>query len=265
VRAEYVDGETPNDDRAAIFRRVESGETEVLVNVFVASYGLDIPPLACCVIARPTKSLVLYLQMAGRILRPLYADGFDLDTTDGRLASIANSTKPYSMIIDHSGCVKRHGFIDDFIPWSLDGDENISDAKERVAQEKAAPKELTCPKCYAVFKGSRFCPACGFEFVPPGEAVPTYRADLREIIREGTEANRKTPWEDKIEFMAQARGYAASKGYKEGFAAHLYRSKFGVFPNDARVHHVPGKAPGDLVKGFVKHLAIKKHFRESRG
>src|SRR5690606_24629542 len=55
VRAEYVDGDTPEEQRKAIFERVESGETTVLVNVFVASYGLDIPRLAVCVLARPTK------------------------------------------------------------------------------------------------------------------------------------------------------------------------------------------------------------------
>lgn len=69
ISAEHVDGETPNDERAAILDRVRAGKTQVLCNVFVASYGLDIPVLDCAVLARPTKNIALYLQMIGRVMR----------------------------------------------------------------------------------------------------------------------------------------------------------------------------------------------------
>ena len=96
IKAEHVDGETPNDERKDILDRVRSGETQVLCNVFVATYGLDIPSLECAVLARPTRNIALYLQTVGRILRPF----------EGKTEAI---------VIDHSGAVDEHGFVDDFV------------------------------------------------------------------------------------------------------------------------------------------------------
>lgn len=260
VAADYVDGETNPDEREAIFERVESGKTTVLVNVFVASYGLDIPRLQVCQIARPTKSLVLYIQMAGRTLRPVYADGFDLNETDGRLDAIATSDKPYSILIDHAGAIDMHGQLDEPMPWTLDGDESISDVKERERKEKKEPKDITCPRCKAVFKGTRHCPSCGFELIPPGAAVPYHAADLVEKIAEGRAANKKTDWPTKIKLYGELRGYARSKGYKDGFAANFYRDIMGVWPNDARLQSAQPSKPTELLSGYIKWRAIRsKH------
>jgi hypothetical protein len=109
-----------------------------------------------------------------------------------------------------------------------------------------------------VFKGSKFCPKCGYELIPPGEAVPTYKADLVELVRDGTQANRKTPWTEKAAFFGEAMHYAASKGHKAGYAASLYREKFGVWPNDARVRNAAPRPPTALLIGFIKHRAIKR-------
>jgi DNA repair protein RadD len=265
VAAECVDGETPEDERKAIFDRVESGKTTVLVNVFVASYGLDIPRLTVCQLARPTKSLVLYFQMIGRTLRPIYAPWADEamleESAEMRLAAIQDSHKPYSMVIDHAGAVKRHGFVDEPVPWTLEGDESISDVRERERQERKEPKEIICPRCKRTFKGSRFCPSCGFELVPVGEPLPYHAADLEEISRDGKRANQKTPWSDKIAFMGEAKQYAAVKGYNNGYAANIYKEKFGVFPNDARVRNAAPRPPTALLIGFIKHKAMKKRFK----
>lgn len=59
--AEHLDGETPLDERKAILQRLESGVTQILCNVFVATFGLDIPSLSCAVLARPTRNITLYL------------------------------------------------------------------------------------------------------------------------------------------------------------------------------------------------------------
>jgi DNA repair protein RadD len=258
VKAEYVDGETPKIERRDIFARVESRETQVLVNVFVASYGLDIPILQTAVLARPTKSLVLYVQMGGRVLRPVYADGFDLDDLAGRLMAIQFSGKTDAKIIDHSGAVERLGYLDEPFPWTLDGDDDIAEVMQKQREERNEPKLLTCPRCKTVFKGSRCCPHCGFEFIPPGVPVPTHKADLQEIIREGKAANRNTPWDEKAAFFAQALGYAQQKGKRLGFAAHLYHDKFGVWPNHPNVKYQAPKPPGEMIINFIKHRAIKR-------
>jgi superfamily II DNA or RNA helicase len=257
ITAEHVDGETPTDERAAIFRRVASGQTQVLCNVFVASYGLDIPVLDCAVLARPTKSLTLYLQIAGRVLRPVYVPGMPLDTVEQRLAAFL---KQDALIIDHAGAIDEHGFVDDPVPWTLEGNESISEAKKRQQAEAGEPKEIRCTNCGTVFKGTRFCPSCGHAMIPPGKPVPTYQAELVEITRgaDGKRANKVTSWEEKAQFMAEARGYAQEKGFRDGWAANKYRDKFGVWPNDPRVHHVDPMPPGQLIRNWIKHEAIKR-------
>jgi superfamily II DNA or RNA helicase len=70
ILAEYIDGETPTEERDRLLTQLASGEIEVLINVGVLTEGWDSPPVSCIVITRPTKSLGLYRQMAGRGLRP---------------------------------------------------------------------------------------------------------------------------------------------------------------------------------------------------
>lgn len=263
ITAEFVDANTDKQLRRAIFERVEKGETTVLVNVFVAGYGLDIPPLAVCVLARPTKSLVFYHQAVGRVLRPVYNPELSYAELESdaelRLFGIASSAKPDCIVIDHAGAIERLGFVEDDIPWTLEGDEDIADVLEKKKRDRNEPKEITCPVCKTVFKGRKFCPKCGYELVQRGEPIPVHKADLVEVL-DGKAANRKTSWAEKAEFMAQAKGYARTRGKKDGFAAHLYRDKFGVFPNDARVRDVRPKDPAALIMGFVKHRAMKRKF-----
>ncbi len=66
IPSEAVDGTTPGDLRASILRRLHTGETRVVPNVGVLTEGFDEPSIDCIVMARPTKSRGLYVQMLGR-------------------------------------------------------------------------------------------------------------------------------------------------------------------------------------------------------
>lgn len=81
IAAEHVDGTTPKDERRAIMHRVQTGATTILSNVGVATEGWDCPIISCAVMARPTKSTGLYVQMIGRALRlaPGKVDALILD------------------------------------------------------------------------------------------------------------------------------------------------------------------------------------------
>jgi superfamily II DNA or RNA helicase len=48
----------------------KAGRIQVLVNCAVLTEGFDAPIASCAVIARPTLSAALYVQMVGRVLRP---------------------------------------------------------------------------------------------------------------------------------------------------------------------------------------------------
>jgi superfamily II DNA or RNA helicase len=69
ISAEVVHGALPTEERRLIIKRLESGDTQVLVNCMVLTEGFDSPVVSCVVIARPTKSSPLYQQMVGRALR----------------------------------------------------------------------------------------------------------------------------------------------------------------------------------------------------
>ena len=64
VKAEAVWGDDPQ--RAEKLSRHNAGETQVLCNCAVLTEGYDSPIVACVVLARPTKSSLLYQQMIGR-------------------------------------------------------------------------------------------------------------------------------------------------------------------------------------------------------
>lgn len=72
-----VTGETPTNERSRIIKayKAESDEPRVIVNYGVLTTGFDAPQTSAAVIARPTKSLVLFSQMVGRATRGVKAGG----------------------------------------------------------------------------------------------------------------------------------------------------------------------------------------------
>ena len=236
VRAEHLDGETPLEERKAILNRVSSGETQVLCNVFVCTFGLDIPSLSCCVLARPTKNISLYLQTAGRVLR--MCEG-----------------KNDALIIDHSGAVDEHGFVDDDIPWTLEG--NVKEEKVKKQKEKKEPKEITCGECGTVFKGQRDCPNCGYAMIPSSKPIPVHKASLQEIVKKKKKENRMMTLEDKVRFFGMLRYYCRAYGKKPGWAAYKYRERTGVWPNDSRIKNAKLIPPDPAMYAWIRAQNIR--------
>lgn len=69
VKAEVVHGAMPEADRLAVLDRLASGVTTVVANCMVLTEGWDCPRVSCVIVARPTKSVPLFVQMVGRGLR----------------------------------------------------------------------------------------------------------------------------------------------------------------------------------------------------
>ncbi|NER37808.1 MAG: DEAD/DEAH box helicase [Oscillatoria sp. SIO1A7] len=122
IPAQHLDGETPAEERQAILDRFRQGEILVLCNCGIVSEGLDVPAIEAIQCVRPTKSLVFWLQMIGRALRP-------------------SETKDYAIIIDHTQNWLEHGLPDDDRSWSL---EPISLSSLRFSQQ--------CPNCSHIFR-----------------------------------------------------------------------------------------------------------------
>lgn len=176
VSAELITGDTDSNVRDAIFERAERGELNQIVAVDVISEGVDIPALQVGSFARLTGSIITWRQQLGRLLRPIYAPGFDLETREGRLAAIAASKKPRALLIDHVG-----GFIDPSLgppdrprPWSLDRGEKRkkSDDPEETPRRICANPDTDC--FYPYPRYLRACPKCGYAPEPVGRAAPEH-------------------------------------------------------------------------------------------
>lgn len=70
VPAAAVSARTNSVERADILARYAAGSIRALVNCALLTEGYDCPATDCVVVARPTRSEILYRQMIGRGLRP---------------------------------------------------------------------------------------------------------------------------------------------------------------------------------------------------
>ncbi|KAL8297005.1 hypothetical protein RB597_006216 [Gaeumannomyces tritici] len=69
IDARFVTGDTPKLERSERLEDFKAGKFPVLVNCGVFTEGTDIPNIDCVVLARPTKSRNLLVQMIGRGMR----------------------------------------------------------------------------------------------------------------------------------------------------------------------------------------------------
>ncbi|KAK0735854.1 P-loop containing nucleoside triphosphate hydrolase protein [Apiosordaria backusii] len=69
IDARYVTGDTPAKERAETLEQFKRKEFPVLINCGVFTEGTDIPNIDCVVLARPTRSRNLLIQMIGRGMR----------------------------------------------------------------------------------------------------------------------------------------------------------------------------------------------------
>lgn len=118
---EVIIGDMDPNLRDQFLQQLEQGTLDGVVAVDVISEGFDLPAIVCGIFGRKTESLAMYMQQFGRVLRAIYAEGYDLTTRAGRLAAIAAGPKPKAIIIDCVNNFLRHGPPDKARPWSLEG------------------------------------------------------------------------------------------------------------------------------------------------
>ena len=236
VAAEHLDGKTPNEERAEILQRLRKGETQVLCNCEVMTYGVDFPPVSSIVLAKPTKSIARYFQMVGRGLR-------------------THPGKDDCLVLDHAGAVQQIGFVDEPMPWSLDGKEKVQDRIEK--REREEPEPIKCKSCGHEFRPAPMCPFCGAEQGGTYQkAIEAHEAELREIDRKKKMADqRQWTMEDKRLFFGELKSIARRHGYRDGWIAHKYRARFGVWPNP--VKDAPMVEPSMETQAWVKSQNIR--------
>jgi DNA repair protein RadD len=121
IPALHIDGTTPERERDAAIEAHRRGDVRVLCNVDLFGEGTDLPWCKVVILARPSKSVRVFLQQCGRGSRPW-----------GGL--------PYTLL-DHAGLVLEHGLPQAARSWSL------QDTKKRAGTHHTGVKQ--CPCCYA--------------------------------------------------------------------------------------------------------------------
>lgn len=215
----YRDG--GDDHRRALiaeFRRPNS-KIDGLVSCEVFTKGFDVPDVLCGISARPyRKSLSSHIQQMGRVMR----------TAPG---------KTFGLWLDHSGNALR--FMGDTADIFESGCSELDDGKrESKGRKEPTPKERNDVRCscgYVMLGFETVCPGCG-KVRHRASQITHLPGQMVEL--DGKKANRTHTWEQKESFFAGLKTYGLERGYKPGWAANQYRERYGVWPNDPRVHNV---------------------------
>ena len=240
VSAGYQDAQTPIDERAEIKRKFHNGEYQVVTNVGTLTTGTDWN-CHCLILARPTRSKMLFQQIIGRALR-------------------VNKDKEFATILDHSDTTCKLGFVTE-IHWDeLDDGKPKDKAKP---QERKEPLPHECEACaYLMPVRTRICPNCQHQ-VKPECTIMEHDGELQEIVPgKLMKVSGKKVWsyEEKKVFLAELKGYAADKGYKPGWAGMKFKDKFGEFPEPSinRVSPANVLSPGTVLWIRSRNIAWAK-------
>jgi len=196
VSAMHLDADTSPEDRANCIKDLSSGDIEVICNVGILTEGWDLPKLFAVIIARPTKSKGLFIQMAGRGQRRY------------------KNSRP--IVIDHGNNVTRLDIIPgDDMKWNLEKGVEESDTKVKVR---------ACEECDAVLeRGSLICGQCGHEHEPirtPAQEREELAAELEQITR--TKLN-----EAKAASLTIARKIAKEVNAPQSWVDGVMKLKYG--------------------------------------
>lgn len=150
VSCATIFGDTPAAERDRIIAAFKRGEIRALASMGVLTTGFNAPAVDLIAMLRPTKSVGLYVQMAGRGTR--LAPG-----------------KENCLVLDFAGNVARHGPID-------------AVKAKKPAEGEGPPPTKVCPDCDSILPAAlRECPDCGHQFPPP-EVKVAARATTLAIL-----------------------------------------------------------------------------------
>lgn len=235
VPAGYQDAYTKDEDRRAIKAKFHAGEYKVVCNVGTLTTGVDWD-VRCIIMARPTKSEMLFTQIIGRGLR--VAEG-----------------KDYCLILDHSDNHLRLGFVTDLVYDQLnDGTKAVAAKAEKIN----LPKK--CPKCsYLKPPKTPVCPSCGFkaEARPKIEILDGDLVELNRHNRQQKKERLKQILDDRRAVYGMLLTLARMRGKKDGWAYYMYKDMYKdnpqwIWREDPPTH------PDPQIINWIQHRNIAR-------
>jgi superfamily II DNA or RNA helicase len=198
ISAKHLDATTPATERDQTLQAWRDGKFTVLSNCGLFIEGLDVPAASCCILARPTKSLTIYLQAVGRVMRP-------------------HESKADCVILDCAGLTYEHGFVDDHREWTLDG--KIKRPKDDVQAVHI------CEECFAAYSKAQYpneCPECGFVMPVERKAIKTVEVELKELTRADLQKEQRKEFvkaeRKNCKTLEDFLSLALKVGYQSGWA-----------------------------------------------
>lgn len=147
ITAACVTGDTPKAERERILREFKAGKIRAITNANVLTTGFDYPDIDLIVMLRPTMSASLYVQMAGRGMRP-------------------KSHTDHCLVLDFAGVVAMHGPI-----------TNVQPPKKGGSGNGEAPIKV-CDVCHEIVHiSAKVCPNCNTPFPIKEKSAMTLRQD----------------------------------------------------------------------------------------
>lgn len=235
----YQDADTTADERREIKRKFHNGTYRVVSNIQTLTTGVDWD-VRCLILARPTRSEMLYVQIIGRALR----------TAPG---------KDHALILDHSDTTAKLGFVTEIHHDSLNNGKPV----EKSVMEKKEPLPKECKNC-AFLKPpkTKICPNCGHETVIRSEIMEC-DGELVEFKPGAGKAKAKLRHdfseEEKRQFYAELKTYAIQHEYKPGWASMKYKEKFKGWPPANYKWIEPAKILSPTVSLWIRSRNIAWH------
>ena len=200
IPATHCDAKSSDEERKKAQEDLENGRIKVLCNVDIFSVGWDCPMVSCVILARPTWSLIWYMQAIGRGLRSFPG-------------------KKNCIILDNAGNVYRHGTA--YRPRSI----SLEKPKKGTKKVKDDITVATCKECLRVYETpAECCPYCGYE--APAREIKNVDGVLSKYVESEQEIKERKIKEAQIQFH-KLRWVAQKKGLTDHWIRNQIEKKYG--------------------------------------
>jgi DNA repair protein RadD len=238
VACGYVDAYTDRRTRGEIAEQFRARLLQVICSVGTLTTGIDWD-VRCIILARPTKSEILYVQIIGRGLR-------------------TGVGKDHCLILDHSDTTLKLGFVTDI------HHEELDDGKQTVQQRRVLRKRKN--------RGSAQVakPSKTHTSVPVADLHHKGNRNLRFVMESLSSliSGRAKRIGHPQSVYSGLLWYGLKQGYKSGWAAMQYRNAFGKWPDGLAKTPLP--ATNDQIQwiksrqiAFAKGRANAENIRNS--